>query len=126
VSGLDLLVAVPDGSAFRFDVGAIADAARRRWPETEEVVPPGELAQQVDRYVYVPSGEPRRYELAPLLGGRGLSIEGPDGTDAAELLAWVAEVTAPPAEAGAVLMNWSADVVPFTADLTAEELRRLR
>jgi hypothetical protein len=125
---LELLIAVPGSSRFRFDGSLLATLAPQIWPEVEQWTAQGQVADFIDRYVYLPTGYPRRCELAIHRGGGAIGITAPTDTVAADVIAWICAVSRPPAGADdtALLVNWARDPVPLRAHLTSVELLRLR
>ena len=122
---LELLIAVPSGSRFRFDSSLLATLARRIWPEADNVLAGGQVADIVDRYVHLPTGDLRRCELAIHRGGDGIGVTAPTEVVAADAVAWICAVSRPPADGEVVLVNWTHELVPLTPDITSAELLRL-
>ncbi len=123
---LELLIAVPAAGRFRFDGSLLATLAPQIWPDAENVVAQGQVADIVDRYVYLPTADRRRCELALHRGGDGIGITAPTETVAADAIAWICAVSRPPAEAEVQLVNWARDLVRLTPDLTSADLLRRR
>lgn len=123
---LELLIAVPAPSRFRFDSSLLAALAPRIWPEAEDLTAQGQVADIVDRYLYLPTGERRRCELAVHRGGGGIGITAPTELLAADVVAWICAVSRPPAQEQVLLVNWSRDPVPLAPGLTSADLLRLR
>ena len=123
---LELLIAVPTPSRFRFDGSLLAALAPRVWPGAEEVSAQGQVADVVDRYVYLPGGDRRRCELAVHRGGEGIGVTAPSDLFAADVVAWICAVSRPPREDQVLLVNWAHDLVPLTPDLTSADLLRRR
>jgi hypothetical protein len=123
---LELLIAVPEVSRFRFDGPLLATLAPQIWPEAENVVAHGQVADIIDRYVYLPTGDRRRCELAVHRGGDGIGITAPTETVAADAIAWICAVSRPPVEDQVLLVNWARDLVALTPHLTSADLLRLR
>jgi hypothetical protein len=123
---LELLIAVPHQSRFRFDGSLLATLAPQIWPEAENLVAHGQVADIIDRYVYLPTGDLRRCELAVHRGGDGIGITAPTDTVAADVIAWICAVSRPPLADQVLLVNWSRDLVPLEPNLTSAGLLRLR
>jgi hypothetical protein len=123
---LELLIAVPSQSRFRFDGSLLATLAPQIWPEAENLVAHGQVADIIDRYVYLPSGDLRRCELAVHRGGDGIGITAPTDAMAADAIAWICAVSRPPVKDEVLLVNWARDLVPLRPDLTSADLLRLR
>jgi hypothetical protein len=125
---LELLIAVPTSSRFRFDGSLLATLAPQIWPEADQVVAQGQVADIIDRYVYLPGSAPglRRCELAVHRGGDGIGITSPTETIAADAIAWICAVSRPPVEDQVLLVNWAADLIPLSPNLTSADLLRLR
>jgi hypothetical protein len=122
---LELLIAVPDSSRFRFDGSLLAALAPRVWPEAEALLAQGQVADIIDRYVYLPTGDRRRCELAIHRGGDGIGITAPTQTLAADAVAWICVVSRPPVQDQVLLVNWTRELVPLGPDLTSADLLRL-
>jgi len=123
---LELLLAVPTPSRFRFDGSLLAELAPQIWPEAESLTAQGQVADIIDRYVYLPTGERRRCELAVHRGGDGIGITAPTELLAADAIAWICAVSRPPIEDQVLLVNWTRELVPLTPNLTSADLLRLR
>jgi hypothetical protein len=123
---LELLIAVPSPSRFRFDASLLAELAPQIWPESENFSAQGQVADIVDRYVYLPTGERRRCELAVHRGGDGIGITAPTDLLAADVIAWICAVSRPPVDEQVLLVNWTRELVPLTPNLTSADLLRLR
>jgi hypothetical protein len=123
---LELLIAVPVPSRFRFDGSLLAQLAPQIWPEAENLSAQGQVADIVDRYLYLPTGERRRCELAFHRGGDGIGITAPTELLAADVIAWICAVSRPPEQDQVLLVNWCRDLVPLTPNLTSADLLRLR
>ena len=123
---LELLIAVPNSSRFRFDGSLLATLAPQIWPDAENLVAHGQVADIIDRYVYLPTGDLRRCELAVHRGGDGIGITAPTDTVAADAISWICAVSRPPIADQVVLVNWSRDLVLLTPSLTTADLLRLR
>ena len=123
---LDLLIAVPTSSRFRFDGSLLAELAPRIWPEAESLAAHGQVADIIDRYVYLPTGERRRCELAVHRGGDGIGITAPTELLAADAIAWICAVSRPPIEDQMLLVDWTRKLVPLAPHLTSADLLRLR
>jgi hypothetical protein len=123
---LELLIAVPSTSRFRFDVSLLAELAPQIWPEAENFPAQGQVADIIDRYVYVSTGERRRCELAVHRGGDGIGVTAPTENLAADVIAWICAVSRPPVEDQVLLVNWTRELVPLTPNLTSADLLRLR
>jgi hypothetical protein len=123
---LELLIAVPTSSRFRFDGSLLAQLAPQIWPEAENLTAQGQVADIIERYVYLPTGERRRCELAIHRGGDGIGITAPTELLAADAIAWICAVSRPPVEDQVLLANWTRELVPLTPDLTSADLLRLR
>ena len=123
---LELLIAVPAQSRFRFDGSLLATLAPQIWPEAENLVAHGQVADIIDRYVYLPTGDLRRCELAVHRGGDGIGITAPTELFAADAIAWICAVSRPPLADQVLLVNWSRDLVPLEPNLTSADLLRLR
>lgn len=123
---LELLIAVPTSSRFRFDGSLLAELAPQIWPEAENLTAQGQVADIIDRYLYLPTGERRRSELAFHRGGDGIGITAPTALLAADVIAWICAVSRPPLEDQVLLVNWTRDIVPLTPNLTSADLLRLR
>jgi hypothetical protein len=122
---LELLIAVPTQSRFRFDSSLLATLAPQIWPESENVLASGQVADIIDRYVYLPTGDLRRCELAIHRGGDGIGVTAPTEAVAADAIAWICAVSRPPADGDVLLVNWTTDLVPLTPTLTSADLLRL-
>jgi hypothetical protein len=122
---LELLIAVPAPSRFRFDSSLLAALAPQIWSEAENVLASGQVADIIDRYVYLPTGDLRRCELAIHRGGDGIGITAPTETVAADAIAWICAVSRPPEAAEVMLVNWTADLVQLTPSITSADLLRL-
>jgi hypothetical protein len=123
---LDLLIAVPSTSRFRFDVSLLAELAPQIWTEAENIPAQGQVADIIDRYVYVSTGERRRCELAVHRGGDGIGVTAPTENLAADVIAWICAVSRPPVEDQVLLVNWTRELVPLTPNVTSADLLRLR
>ena len=123
---LELLIAVPTSSRFRFDGSLLAELAPQIWPEAETAPAQGQAGDIIDRYVYLPTGERRRCELAVHRGGDGIGVTAPTYPQAADVIAWICAVSRPPVEDQVLLVNWTDDLVPLTPNLTSVDLLRLR
>jgi hypothetical protein len=123
---LELLIAVPTPSRFRFDGSLLATLAPQIWPEAENVVAQGQVADIIDRYVYLPTGDLRRCEIAVHRGGDGIGVTAPTETVAADAIAWICAVSRPPIEDQVLLVNWCRDLVPLSPNVTSADLLRLR
>jgi hypothetical protein len=123
---LELLIAVPTSSRFRFDGSLLAELAPQIWPEAETVPAQGQAGDFIDRYVYLPTGERRRCELAVHRGGDGIGVTAPTHLQAADVIAWICAVSRPPVEDQVLLVNWADDLVPLAPNLTSADLLRLR
>jgi len=123
---LELLIAVPTPSRFRFDGSLLAALAPQIWPEAENMVAHGQVADIIDRYVYLPAGDLRRCELAVHRGGDGIGITAPTEAVAADAIAWICAVSRPPVEDQVLLVNWARNLVPLSPNLTSADLLRLR
>ena len=123
---LELLIAVPTPSRFRFDASLLAELAPQIWPEAESMPAQGQVADIVDRYVYLPTGERRRCELAVHRGGDGIGITAATEALAADAIAWICAVSRPPVEDQVLLVNWTRELVALTPNLTSADLLRLR
>jgi hypothetical protein len=123
---LDVLIAVPGASRFRFDGSLLSTLAPQIWPQAQNVVPQGQVADIIDRYVYLPTGQLRRCELAIHRGGDGIGITAPTETVAADAIAWICAVSRPPVEDQVLLVNWARELVALTPHLTSADLLRLR
>jgi hypothetical protein len=123
---LELLLAVPTPSRFRFDGSLLAELAPQIWPEAESLPAQGQAADIVDRYLYLPTGERRRCELAVHRGGDGIGITAPTELLAADVIAWICAVSRPPEQDQVLLVNWCRELVPLTPNLTSADLLRLR
>lgn len=123
---LELLIAVPTSSRFRFDGSLLATLAPQIWLDAENLVAQGQVADIIDRYVYLPTGDLRRCELAVHRGGDGIGITAPTETVAADAIAWICAVSRPPVEDQVLLVNWSRELVPLSPNLTSADLLRLR
>jgi hypothetical protein len=123
---LELLIAVPATSRFRFDGSLLAELAPQIWPEAENFSAQGQVADIIDRYVYLSTGERRRCELAVHRGGDGIGVTAPTQTLAADVIAWICAVSRPPVEDQVLLVNWTRELVPLTPNLTSADLLRLR
>jgi hypothetical protein len=123
---LELLIAVPGQSRFRFDASLLATLAPQIWPEAENLVAHGQVADIIDRYVYLPTGDLRRCELAVHRGGDGIGITAPTDTMAADVISWICAVSRPPMVDQVLLVNWAREPVPLAPDLTSAYLLRLR
>jgi hypothetical protein len=123
---LELLIAVPGPSRFRFDSSLLATLAPQIWPEAENVVAQGQVADIIDRYVYLPTGEEQRCELAVHRGGDGIGITAPTETVAADAIAWICAVSRPPIDDQVTLVNWSRELIPLSPDITSADLLRRR
>jgi hypothetical protein len=123
---LELLIAVPTPSRFRFDGSLLAELAPQIWPEAESFTAQGQVADIVDRYLYLPTGERRRCELAVHRAGDGIGITAPTEVLAADVIAWICAVSRPPVDDRVVLANWTRELVPLTPDLTSADLLRRR
>lgn len=122
---LELLIAVPGSSRFRFDGSLLAELAPQIWPEAESYTAQGQVADIVDRYVYLPTGQRRRCELAVHRGGDGIGITAPTRELAADVIAWICAVSRPPVADEVVLVNWTHELVPLKPNLTSADLLRL-
>jgi hypothetical protein len=122
---LELLIAVRAESRFRFDSSLLATLAPQIWPEAENVLASGQVADIIDRYVYLPTGDVRRCELAIHRGGDGIGITTPTEVGAADAISWICAVSRPPAGGDVLLINWGGDLVPLRPNLTSAELLRL-
>jgi hypothetical protein len=122
---LELLIAVPTPSRFRFDGSLLAELAPQIWPEAESMPAQGQAGDVIDRYVYLSTGERRRCELAVHRGGDGIGVTAPTRTQAADVIAWICAVSRPPIEDQVLLVNWTHEVVPLTPNLTSADLLRL-
>jgi hypothetical protein len=123
---LELLIAVPTGSRFRFDGSLLAQLAPQIWPEAENLTAQGQVADIIERYVYLPTGGRRRCELAVHRGGDGIGITAPTELLAADVIAWICAVSRPPVEDQVLLVNWNHELVALTPHLTSADLLRLR
>ena len=123
---LELLIAVPTPSRFRFDGSLLAQLAPQIWPEAENLTAQGQVADIIERYVYLPTGERRRCELAVHRGGDGIGITAPNDPLAADAIAWICAVSRPPADEQVLLVNWTREPLPLTPNLTSADLLRLR
>jgi hypothetical protein len=123
---LALLIAVPASSRFRFDSSLLATLAPQIWPDAENLVAQGQVADIIDRYVYLPTGDLQRCELAVHRGGDGIGITAPSETVAADAIAWVCAVSRPPIEAQILLVNWSRELIALSPDITSADLLRRR
>jgi len=123
---LELLIAVPTASRFRFDSSLLATLAPQIWPAAENVVAQGQVADIIDRYVYLPTGDPQRCELAVHRGGDGIGITAPTETVAADVIAWICAVSRPPLNDQVTLVNWSRELIPLSPDITSADLLRRR
>lgn len=123
---VDVLIAVPSTSRFRFDGSLLSALAPRVWPEAETLAAHGQIADLVDRYVYLPTGRRRRCEMAIHRGGDGIGLTAPADLPAADVVAWVCAVSRPPTADQVLLIGWTRDPVPLTPHLTAADLLRLR
>ncbi len=123
---LELLIAVPTTSRFRFDGSLLAELAPQIWADAESLPAQGQVADIIERYVYLPTGERRRCELAVHRGGDGIGITAPTELPAADVIAWICAVSRPPVEDQVVLVNWTRELVPLTPDITSAALLRLR
>jgi hypothetical protein len=123
---LELLIAVPGASRFRFDGSLLATLATQIWPDIEQWSAQGQVADVIDRYVYLPTGYLRRCELAIHRAGDAIGISAPTDTVAADVIAWICAVSRPPQADQVLLVNWAREPIPLTADLTTVDLLRLR
>jgi hypothetical protein len=123
---LELLIAVPIPSRFRFDGSLLAELAPQIWPEAENVPAQGQVADIIDRYLYLPTGQRRRCEVAIHRGGDGIGITAPTDLLAADVIAWICAVSRPPVSDQVLLVNWTRDLVPLTPNLKSTDLLRLR
>lgn len=123
---LDLLIAVPDTSRFRFDPSLLGTLATRVWPESEEFSAQGQVADIIDRYIYLPTGERRRCELALHRGGGAIGLTAPTELQAADVISWICAVGRPPADEEVLLLNWTPEMVRLSPDLTSADLLRRR
>jgi hypothetical protein len=123
---LELLIAVPGASRFRFDSSLLATLAPQIWPEAENLVAQGQVADIIDRYVYLPTGDLQRCELAVHRGGDGIGITAPTETVAADAISWICAVSRPPIADQLLLVNWSRYLVPLSPNITSADLLRLR
>jgi hypothetical protein len=121
----ELLIAVPEPSRFRFDAELLAVLAAQIWPGVEELTAQGQVADIVDRYLYLPGHRPR-CELALHRGGDTIGVTAPTDLVAADAVAWLCAVSRPPAVEGVLLLNWARDPLRLTPDLTSADLLRLR
>jgi hypothetical protein len=122
---LELLIAVPTTSRFRFDSSLLATLAKQIWPEADHVMASGQTADIIDRYVYLPTGDLRRCELAVHRTGDGIGITAPTETVAADAISWICAVSRPPADDEVVLVNWVPELVPLSAGVNSADLLRL-
>jgi hypothetical protein len=122
---LKLLIAVPAPSRFRFDSSLLAALAPQIWAEAENVMASGQVADIIDRYVYLPTGDLRRLELAIHRGGDAIGITAPTETVAADAISWICAVSGPPPAAEVMLVNWTAEPVQLTPSMTSADLLRL-
>jgi hypothetical protein len=123
---LEVLIAVPGPSRFRFDSSLLATLAPQIWPQAENVVAQGQVADIIDRYVYLPTGDRQRCELAVHRGGDGIGITAPTETVAADAIAWICAVSRPPIDDRVTLVNWSRELIPLSPDITSADLLRRR
>jgi hypothetical protein len=123
---LEYLVVAPE-PAFRFDSGALVEAARQRWPGAKVTVPDSRiLAGRVDAYVDLPPPDRQTPQLAFLTGGGGVSLDAPTREEAAEVLAWLCTTADIPDDGTVVVIHWLSDLVPLRAGLTAHDLLQLQ
>lgn len=122
---LELLIAVRTESRFRFDSSLLATLAPQIWPEADNVLASGQVADIIDRYVYLPTGDSRRCELAIHRGGDGIGVTTPTEAVAADAISWICAVSRPPAGGDVLLVNWGADLVPLSPTVTPAELLRM-
>jgi hypothetical protein len=122
---LELLIAVPENSRFRFDSSLLATLAPQIWPDSDNVLASGQVADIIDRYVYLPTGDFRRCQLAIHRGGDGIGITAPSEAVAADAISWICAVSRPPAGGDVLLVNWTHDLVPLGPNVTSAELLRL-
>jgi hypothetical protein len=123
---LEYLVVAPEPE-FRFDSGALVEAARRTWPDATVTVPEGGIiGERVDAYVDLPPPATQTPQLAFLTGGGGVSLDAPTREEAADVLAWLCASADIPDDGSVVVIHWLDDVVPLRAGLTAAELLHMQ
>ncbi|QGQ18498.1 hypothetical protein GC089_03555 [Cellulomonas sp. JZ18] len=120
------VIGVQDG-AFTFDLDDLAAALRDRWPDTPFVPAVGRLTEVSTGSFQVPDAAayPRMVVVGVYAGGRSLDVESPDVELAADVVATVTHVPRFPSDGSVVLAEWSPELAPLRAGMTAGEVLAL-